>query len=168
MDYNANQTAVPWILDEFSQMWETPFDPTDPSFPCTAQRPPSLSTAEAQGRLYLTNHNLNYDISLLGDSLLVPAIPLLNVTNNVTGNGSLGVGAKTCYDQWGYPPRFLNVDYYNVGNGTVFEVAAKYNNVTYTRSCCGLPVSGARPLEALRRGDVLAMGAGVMLIGWLL
>jgi hypothetical protein len=50
MDYDANQTAVPWILDEFSQMWETPFDPTDRSFPCTAQRPPDLSTADAQNR----------------------------------------------------------------------------------------------------------------------
>jgi len=35
------------------------------------------------------------------------------------------------------PPNFLLVDYYNVGSGSVFEVAAKYNNVTYNRPCCG-------------------------------
>ena len=138
----ANQTAVPWILDEFSQMWETPFDPTNQSFPCSAQRPPNLSDADAKTRLYLTNHNLNYDISLLGNSLLMPNLPLLNVTNKVTGFGSLGVGAQECFDDWGYAPKFLNVDYYNVGNGSVFEVAAKYNNVTYNRPCCGVANSG--------------------------
>ena len=50
MDYEANQTAVPWILDEFSQMWETPFDPTNRSFPCTVQRPPDLNRQAAQNR----------------------------------------------------------------------------------------------------------------------
>lgn len=143
MDYEANQTAVPWILDEFSQMWETPFDPVDRDFPCTVQRPPDLSDEDAKNRLYLSNHNLNYDINLLGNSILVPNIPLLNVTNNVTGYGSLGEAARNCTNQWDFPPKFLNVDYYNVGNGSVFEVAAKYNNVTYTRECCGVGQSAA-------------------------
>lgn len=40
---------------------------------------------------------------------------------------------------WGRPPNFLLVDYYNYGNfpGSVFEVAAIHNNVTYNRRCCG-------------------------------
>jgi hypothetical protein len=39
----------------------------------------------------------------------------------------------------GRPPNFLLVDYYNMGsfNGSVFEVAARANNVTYNRTCCG-------------------------------
>ena len=41
-------------------------------------------------------------------------------------------------EAWPRPPKFLLVDYYNVNNGTVFEVAAQHNNVTYTRDCCGL------------------------------
>lgn len=146
MDYEANQTAVPWVLDEFSQMWETPFDPTDRAFPCDVQRPPDISEEQAKERLYLFNHNLNYEISLLGNSILVPVIPLLNVTNNVTGYGSLGQNTQQCNETWGYPPKFLNVDYYNVGGGSVFEVAAKYNNVTYNRECCGLPASRASRL----------------------
>jgi hypothetical protein len=34
----------------------------------------------------------------------------------------------------------LLVDFYNEGptNGSVFEVAAKANNVTYDRECCGM------------------------------
>jgi hypothetical protein len=41
---------------------------------------------------------------------------------------------------WDAPPNFLLVDYYNYGDpkpGSVFEVAARYNNVTYNRPCCG-------------------------------
>ncbi|KAI9811622.1 MAG: hypothetical protein M1827_005371 [Pycnora praestabilis] len=143
MDYMANQTAVPYILDEFSQMWETPFSPTNQSFPCTEQRPPGLSEADARDRMYLTNHNLNTEISLAGASLLVPNSIELNVTNNVTGFGSLGLMANSCTEQWDYPPRFLLVDYYNTDNGTVFEVAAQQSNVTYSRACCGLVQSGA-------------------------
>lgn len=146
MDYSANQTSVPWIMDQFSQLWETPFDPTDRSFPCTVQRPPDLSVEDAKTRMYLTNHNLNYDINILGNSLLVPNIPLLNVTNNVTGEGSLGASTADCEATWGYPPKFLNVDYYEAGNGSVFEVAATYNNVTYNRPCCGIVPNGSARL----------------------
>lgn len=41
---------------------------------------------------------------------------------------------------WTVPPNFLLVDYYNYGDpgpGSVFEVAARWNNVTYNRPCCG-------------------------------
>ncbi len=41
-------------------------------------------------------------------------------------------------EDWGRPPNFLLVDYYNVDGGSVFEVAARFNNVTYNRPCCGL------------------------------
>lgn len=96
MDYNANQTEVPYILDEFSQMWETPFSPTNQSFPCTQQRPPNLSRQEAENRMYMANHNLNTEISLAGTSLLVPTTALINQTNALNGTGSLGLMANNC------------------------------------------------------------------------
>ncbi|KAL8841057.1 MAG: hypothetical protein Q9170_001082 [Blastenia crenularia] len=96
MDYNANQTSVPYVLDEFSQMWETPFSPTNRSFPCTQQRPPGLNPQDAKQRLYLANHNLNTELTLAGNSILVVTTPLLNETNSVTGPGSLGVMADDC------------------------------------------------------------------------
>ncbi|OTA96471.1 hypothetical protein M434DRAFT_392903 [Hypoxylon sp. CO27-5] len=148
MDYMANQTQFPWLLDEFSQLWETPFDPTDQNFPCTVQRPPNLAEADARNRLYMINHNLNIQFSILGTEMLVPARTELNVTNNVTGFGSLGLSANNCRSDWGRPPNFLNVDYYNMGGypGSVFEVAAQMNNVTYDRPCCGMNTSGAEKL----------------------
>ncbi|KAH6899888.1 PLC-like phosphodiesterase [Thelonectria olida] len=147
LDYEANQTAYPWLLDEFSQVWETPFDPVDRTFPCTAQRPPNLSKKSGANRLYLMNHNLNAEFNVFGTELLVPAVSLLNETNNYTGYGSLGLAANNCRSEWGHPPNFLNVDYYNYGGfpGSVFEAAARLNNVTYKRgTCCGTTSAAAR------------------------
>ncbi|KAK4669236.1 uncharacterized protein QC763_201170 [Podospora pseudopauciseta] len=164
LDYNANATAYPWLQDEFSAMWETPFDPLDDTFPCTVQRPPDLPEDQAKNRLYLMNHNLNAEVSLLGQSILVPAVSALNTTNAASGKGSLGMAAANCRDQWTRPPNVLNVDYYNYGDypGSVFEVAARMNNVTFVkRPCCGSTSSGFRPVQGVERG----LGLGLVL-GW--
>jgi len=99
MDYNANQTQVPYILDEFTHMWETPFSPQNVSFPCTVQRPPTLTnqTTARDDYMYLANHNLNQDISLAGTSFLIPNTAALNTTNAAgTETGMLGAMAQTC------------------------------------------------------------------------
>ena len=147
MDYMADQAKYPWLLDEFSQLWETPFDPVDQKFPCVVQRPPDLPADAAKNRMYMINHNLNIELSLLGNPLLAPARTELNVTNNVTGFGSLGLSGEQCTGDWGRPPNILNVDYYNIGGfaGSVFAAAAQLNNVTYDRPCCGPNASAAPP-----------------------
>ncbi|KKZ63013.1 hypothetical protein EMCG_02629 [[Emmonsia] crescens] len=139
LNYEANQAEVPYIMDQFSQMWETPFSPTDRSFPCVIQRPPELSDAAAKDRLFLASHNLNTEIKIAGQSLLVPNTVLLNETNAVEGFGSVGKAGIDCANKWGRPPNFLLVDYYNIGsvNGSVFQAAAMLNNVTYNGKCCG-------------------------------
>ncbi|PGH10385.1 hypothetical protein GX51_00143 [Blastomyces parvus] len=139
LNYKANQAEVPYILDQFSQMWETPFSPTDRSFPCVIQRPPDLSDEAAKDRLFLASHNLNTEVKFAGQSLLVPNTVLLNETNAVEGFGSVGKAGIDCADKWGRPPNFLLVDYYNIGpvNGSVFQAAAMLNNVTYNGKCCG-------------------------------
>ncbi|KAJ6783350.1 hypothetical protein PWT90_04349 [Aphanocladium album] len=151
LDYNANHTAVPWLLDEFSQLWETPFDPQDTSFPCNVDRPPDLKPEDAKDRMYLMNHNLNVKFDVFNVELLVPAVSVLNITNSADGNGSLGMAANNCRSDWGRAPNFLNVDYYNYGdknfNGSVFLAAARLNNVTYNRTCCG-KVSAAPGLSS--------------------
>jgi hypothetical protein len=96
MDYSADQTKVPYILDEFSQLWETPFSPTDPTFPCNQQRPPDLSDVDAKKRMYMANHNLNVPASLFGSTLLVPNTATINQTNSISGNSSLGAMVDTC------------------------------------------------------------------------
>ncbi|KAK4153908.1 PI-PLC X domain-containing protein 1 [Chaetomidium leptoderma] len=167
LDYMANQTAYPWLMDQFSQMWESPFDPVDTAFPCTVQRPPDLKPEEARRRLYMMNHNLNVEVSLLGQAILVPAVSQLNVTNGVEGVGSLGMAANNCRTDWGRAPNILNVDYYNFGSfpGSVFEVAAMMNNVSFERRpCCGPEANAGLKVEVVR--SFVWMGLAWM--GWML
>ena len=98
LDYQANQTETPWLMDEFSQMWETPFSPTDRAFPCTVQRPPGLAPEDAQHRLYLANHNLNLQFNFGSLNLLIPNTAELNKTNSdsIEDYGSLGQMAHNC------------------------------------------------------------------------
>jgi hypothetical protein len=141
LDYGTNQTEVPWLLREWDYQWETPFSPTNPAFPCFEQRPPNQAEDLSRNRMYMLNHNLNIQVSLAGLSgILIPAYSLLDQVNAVSGNGSLGLNVQHCEEMWGRPPNWLLVDYYNFGNfnGSVFQVAASANNVTYDRgSCCG-------------------------------
>ncbi len=122
-------------------------DPTDQAFPCTVQRPPNLDldAAGPQNRLYLMNHNLNVEFDILGASILVPAVSLLNRTNDFFGPGSLGAAAQACAADWGVPPTFLGIDYYNMGSfsGSAFAVAAQLNNVTYDKACCSKVASSS-------------------------
>lgn len=173
MDYQADQTTVPYVLDEFSQMWETPFSPTDASFPCTQQRPPGLSQEDAADMPYLANHNLNLAISLSSLDLLIPAYTNLTTENAVSGNASAGEMMNTCVQEWGRPPSWLLVDYYNYGDypgsgrssnnsGAVFEVAARLNGVNYTQACCG-PTDGnaatsIRPVASVVAAVAAAVG----------
>ena len=164
-------------------MWETPFSPTNRTFPCTQQRPPDLNREAAEQRMYLANHNLNTEISFGGTSLLVPTTALINETNAVEGYGSLGLMASDCTGElsstcfaeitfegtvlthseagWSRPPNFLLVDFYNKGNfpGSVFAVAARHNNVTYDRPCCGVVPSATC---SLRPNWILGITLGLL------
>lgn len=107
MDYNADQSSVPYILNEFTHIWETPFSPTNQSFPCTQQRPPNLSENDARDKyMYLANQNLNtqIDLSSIGintgsTELLIPNIAEINITNgndNQYGRAEATVLNCTC------------------------------------------------------------------------
>ncbi|KAF2441677.1 PLC-like phosphodiesterase [Karstenula rhodostoma CBS 690.94] len=144
IDYNFDTAAVPYLLWEFYNIWETPFSPTSENFTCEIQRPDGLSENKSREMMYMANHNLNVQVSIAGLNLLIPNTAELNKTNGVNGSSSLGEMSQNCTGMWGRPPNFLLVDYYNYGspmNGSVFEVAARANNVTYDRACCGKAAS---------------------------
>lgn len=178
MDYQANQTQVPYIMDEFSQMWETPFSPTDISFPCDQQRPPGLNSAQQDLVPYLANHNLNLQLSFGFANILIPNFVELQQVNSVNGlagqnnSGSLGLMADQCLQRWGRPPAWLLVDFYNYGdfNGSVFEIAARMNNVSYNPgTCCGENINvneGAGTVERSREAFLLAFGIAIVLGAW--
>lgn len=169
IDYNADQDAVPWLLSEFDYQWQTPFSPVDPAFPCTQQRPPNQAEEVSRNRMYLVNHNLNVEIALGGVNILVPAYGLLDQINAVSGNASLGLNVEDCEVMWDRPPNWLLVDYYNFGNfnGSVFQVAATANGVSYDRdSCCGvLRTSGSIVLDLGSSWLYAAVGIAIAVIG---
>jgi len=69
--------------------------------------------------------------------------------------------------KWDRPPNFLLVDYYNDGNfnGSVFDVAAEMNNVTYNnQSCCGTASAAAPGMSAVTVSTMLLVAAGVQLL----
>ncbi|KAF2204509.1 PLC-like phosphodiesterase, partial [Delitschia confertaspora ATCC 74209] len=164
LDYGANTTEVPWLLDEWSIRWQTPFSPADPSFPCTVHRPPSQPSSISRNRMYMANHNLNIPIfnfraplsasltkhMATDSSILVPAYSLFEQVNAVDGNMSLGQAVQGCEKMWGRPPNGLLVDYYEAGGGSVFEVAAKANGLVYKKSCCGGGLRKAMMMEGGR------------------
>ncbi|KAF8167691.1 PLC-like phosphodiesterase [Crassisporium funariophilum] len=123
---NAADPSIPYLIDEFTNIWETEFNVIDPNFNCNVNR----TKGDTATQMYLINHFL--DRLVLGNP--VPYIDKLNQTNAASGFGSLGAHVDTCVASHGRPPNFLLVDFYEYGGGSVFQVAAGINGVTYSPS----------------------------------
>ncbi|TFK94418.1 PLC-like phosphodiesterase [Polyporus arcularius HHB13444] len=119
----ADFTSVPYLIDEFTNVWETAYDVTDTTFDCNVNR----TNGDTGTQMYLINHFLDKLIA----GVPAPDSSRANTTNAVSGEGSLGVQVQTCAAQYGRNPNFMLVDFYEYGNGSVFQVAADANGVTY-------------------------------------
>ncbi|KAB5588319.1 hypothetical protein CTheo_8235 [Ceratobasidium theobromae] len=145
MDNSADFTVAPYLIDEFSNIWETPYDVTDTAFPCTLNR----TDGTADGKMGLSNHFLYTYASVVGVQTLVPDKASLNQTNAASGVGSLGLEAQTCVAAHGKHQTFFLVDYYNYGLGSVFQVAATANGLTYdTSKTIAPPITSAASTSA--------------------
>lgn len=99
----------PYILDQFSYYFETPFSTTDPKFrQCKIDRPPNASS---DGRFYLVNHTLNVDIF----GVIVPDRLNARRTNAATGDGSIGAHVDLCNSIYNRKPNVMLIDYVNQG-----------------------------------------------------
>lgn len=96
IDYNPDTEKVPYMLWEFYNIWETPFSPTNPDFPCVLGRPEGVSNDTMKNMMYMANHNLNAEINFGGFSVLVPNTAQIEQTNGVEGHGSLGLASQQC------------------------------------------------------------------------
>jgi len=124
LDNAANTSSVSYLIDEFTNIWETAFDVTDTSFNCDVNRTKGDTSTE----MFLINHFLD-KIEL---DTPVPDVDAANQTNAVNGTGSLGAQVATCVSDYGRPPNFMLVDFYEYGGGSVFKVAATINGVQYS------------------------------------
>lgn len=123
----ADFNSVPYLIDEFSNVWETAFDVIDPTFDCNVNR----TNGDPSTQMFLINHFLDKPFAGL-TGVPVPFRAQANVTNSVSGPGSLGEQVSTCINDHGRNPNFLLVDFYEYGGGSVFQVAATANGVDYT------------------------------------
>lgn len=135
LDASANFASVNYLIDEFTNVWETAYDVTDTTFNCNVNRTNGDSTTQ----MYLINHFL--DSLVLGQP--TPDVTQANVTNGVSGTGSLGQQVNTCVAANGRNPNYMLVDFYEYGGGSVFQVAASANGVTYTPTApIATPITG--------------------------
>ncbi|KAK8184982.1 PLC-like phosphodiesterase [Phyllosticta capitalensis] len=113
----SNTTEAPYLLDEFTFLYENNYDNTSPSnFSCEPDRPSSVANKPTQakdsGRLFLQNHFL-YSVDGLG--IESPNRAALNTTNGLSGTGSLGEAMSTCAATYDSQPWGVLVDFFNVG-----------------------------------------------------
>ncbi|KAF7347641.1 PLC-like phosphodiesterase [Mycena venus] len=104
---------------EFTNVWETPFDVTDPAFDCSINR----TKGDTSTQMYLINHFLD----TIAFNSPVPDVAHANTTNGVSGTSSLGAQVDTCVAAYGRAPNYMLVDFYEYGGGSVFQVAATIN-----------------------------------------
>lgn len=90
---------------EFTSVWETAFDVTDPTFDCIVNR----TKGDATTQMYVINHFLDEVVNVVATSI-APNKGQLNVTNSASGPGSLGLQASQCGAQYGRNPNFMLVD----------------------------------------------------------
>lgn len=144
LDLNAVDSTNAYLMDEFTFIFETAFENSDPNnFTCTIDRPSTLlgQTAEAisSGRMPLQNHFL-YDTQLFG----IEAPDEANITStNAPAErvGNMGDAAKACQQEWGKAPVFILVDFFD--QGPAIATVDELNGVTS-------PV-GRTPLHHSRR-----------------
>ncbi|KAI0102742.1 PLC-like phosphodiesterase [Nemania sp. FL0031] len=118
MDYNADTSKVPYILDEFAYYFETPFDPqADALSGCNIDRPAGASSS---GRMILANHNRNYEV--LGISL--PDLAHASDTNSVS---SITAQTNACKSLYGRNPNVVLLDYVVLGD--VINAQTQLNGV---------------------------------------
>lgn len=116
---SSSNTEAPYLLDEFTFVFENPYNVTSLSnFSCVADRPPAVqgqtAVAVSSGRLPLLNHFLDINDGIAGVD--VPDTANITTTNGQTGTGSLGQAGSECSTAYGKAPAFLLVDFFDEGD----------------------------------------------------
>lgn len=120
VDYGAgSQAAPPYLLNEFTYFWETPYDTTDPAAfgRCEIDRPFGLAAFQPEvvaRRMFILNHFL--DSEVLGMAL--PDRRDAATTNDVAGSSGIAAQARLCAERHGgVLPKAVLVDYFDEGGG---------------------------------------------------
>ena len=153
-----SNTVAPYLLDEFTFVFENPFEVTSPTnFSCTASRPASVqgNTAGAlgSGRMPLMNHFLD-EVEFAG--IEVPDVQNISTTNAPSGGeGNLGTAATTCNATYDRAPTFILVDFFD--QGPAIATVDRLNGIT--------AVGRTQPSTTVASSDARSMFANLSLFG---
>lgn len=142
---SSTNTVAPYLLDEFTFVFENPFEVLSLSgFSCVPDRPSavkgSASTAVQSGRLPLMNHFLDTKQAF---GVEIPDTGNITTTNNQTGPvGNLGDAATECRTLYGRAPTFILVDFFD--QGPAISTVDSLNGIT----AVGRTTAPATPLES--------------------
>lgn len=124
----ADLSSVPYLLPEFSSMWENAYDQaTSGPFNCTIDR--SGQGEDTSSQMYLANF---FKANSLGSIGTVPDVSSIYTTNS---EQNILASSYSCASQHGnVAPNFILVDYYDRPQGDVFAAAAQLNGVQWSNS----------------------------------
>lgn len=125
----ADHATAPYILGEWPNIWETPYDNTSPAnFTCPLDR------GTRPNLLYLANHFAYTETTFLGATIDTPNTDDIDQTNSLSSmqaHGNLCAGLNSRY------PNFFLVDFYERGSGGALEAVAAMNGITYVAQKLG-------------------------------
>ncbi|KAK3692254.1 PLC-like phosphodiesterase [Podospora appendiculata] len=123
--------SYPYLLNEFTYVFETPYDVKSLSnFTCNLDRPSSQSSAASALKaqmLPLLNH---FAYTSITSDIEVPNVSDIDTTNSPETNvtGALGQHADNCTTLWDTKPVFMLVDFYD--HGPAVDTADRLNGIT--------------------------------------
>ncbi|KAI9250479.1 PLC-like phosphodiesterase [Phascolomyces articulosus] len=138
VDVGADTSKTPWLMDEFSFVFETPYDNTNPDeFKCTIDRPKDLQNSE--NMMYVVNHFL-YGVIEIGMKIEVPQRDKARETNG----DSLQKHVDECSEIFQRKPNFIEVDFYE--QGQALQYVATFNGVPPPSSVSSTDTTDGEPV----------------------
>ena len=166
----ADTSSVPYLLPQFSSVWENPYNQLTVPFNCSLDR--VGAGMSGSNLMYLVNHYK--DLQAFGSSTLVyPDKTNITTTNSeasIVDNAYACAGATQ--DAGGMAPNFVLLDYYDTPAQQPFKAAARLNNIAYKASTSssarsssggssGSSSSAPGAAQALAKGTAILAGVAV-------
>ncbi|KAL9538105.1 hypothetical protein MBANPS3_011191 [Mucor bainieri] len=145
VDAEADATQVPWLMDQFSHVFETPYDNVDvDSFNCNVDR--IAKDAEPHNMMYVMNHFIYGVIEMGALKIEIPFKEKATLTN---AKESISKHASNCTSVFQKKPNFVEVDFYTIGDA--LSVVSDLNGVP------PIPLVRKQPLPLVDGNSTLAI-----------
>ncbi|KAJ2720101.1 hypothetical protein GGI07_004813 [Coemansia sp. Benny D115] len=134
IDRKADTKQVPYILNQWDYVVETPYANVSPveKFPCNQDRPRDNAPRD----LLVMNHFAYNRVNIGRQHIDTPLHPNQITKHAYNSLDSLQAHVDTCKQIWEPHQQTINyitLDYYDVGNGSVFRIVDELNGVNTSK-----------------------------------